>query len=87
MHNAMMAVTKTDGVYVALEVNPDFAQQVAESIRTLGISGVNLTVPFKESILPYLDEITPTAQQAGAVNAIALKEGRLVGHNTDEQAS
>ena len=79
----MMAASGTNAVYVAFEVNPSQAKEVAESIRTLGLSGVNLTVPFKESILPYLDELTLSAQQAGAVNAVALRDGRLIGHNTD----
>jgi shikimate dehydrogenase len=45
--------------------------------------GLNVTVPYKESILPFLDELTPEAQAIGAVNTLAFREGKTLGHNTD----
>ncbi|WP_068078181.1 shikimate dehydrogenase [Novosphingobium lentum] len=48
-----------------------------------GFSGVNVTFPFKQAVLPLLDEVADSAALVGAVNTIAMRDGRLVGHNTD----
>lgn len=48
------------------------------------LEGLNVTVPYKELVMPYLDELTPTAARVGAVNVVQrLSDGRLIGHNTD----
>lgn len=47
------------------------------------LKGLNVTIPYKEKILPYLDEISPEAQKIGAVNTIEIHQGKLIGHNTD----
>jgi shikimate dehydrogenase len=46
-------------------------------------SGLNVTIPYKESIIPFLDELSPEAKAIGAVNTISFHEGRSIGHNTD----
>jgi shikimate dehydrogenase len=53
---------------------------------TKGLSGLNVTIPYKEQILKYLDEIDGFAKQIGAVNVIRIKEGKLQGFNTDSDA-
>ena len=50
------------------------------------ISGFNVTVPYKQAVLPHLDALSPEAEAIGAVNCVAIEEGRLVGHNTDAPA-
>jgi shikimate dehydrogenase len=52
-------------------------------VRALGIRGVNITIPHKERVMDFLDEIDETARALGAVNTIENKGGRLLGHNTD----
>ncbi|RZJ31475.1 MAG: shikimate dehydrogenase [Flavobacterium sp.] len=52
-------------------------------IITPNLKGLNVTIPYKESVIPYLDELSQTAKAIGAVNTIELKNGRLIGHNTD----
>lgn len=47
------------------------------------LSGLNVTMPYKQTIIPLLDELGPTAEATGAVNVIAFKDGRMIGHNTD----
>jgi shikimate dehydrogenase len=83
MHNAMLRAKGVDAVYVLFDAHPEAAEAVAESLRTLDIAGVNLTVPFKERIVPFLDGMTVAAQEAGAVNLVIQVEGELTGFNTD----
>jgi len=52
-------------------------------LAALGFRGANVTVPHKQAVMAYLDEIKDTAQAIGAVNTIVVQDGRLVGHNTD----
>lgn len=52
-------------------------------LRDQDYAGVNVTYPFKQAVIPLLDELAESAELVGAVNTIAMREGRLVGHNTD----
>jgi shikimate dehydrogenase len=54
-----------------------------EGVRRLGFAGVNITYPYKEAVVPLLDELAPGAAAMGAVNTVVVSNGRLVGHNTD----
>jgi shikimate dehydrogenase len=83
MHNAAFSELKMDARYLAFPVKPEQVQQALEGIRVLNISGINVTVPHKSSVIPYLDEVTPLAQKLGAVNTILNVDGRLSGTNTD----
>lgn len=83
MHNAALQARGVDAVYLALEVDPARADRVADAVRTLGLAGANLTVPFKEAVVPHLDALAASARAAGSVNTLAWEGGRLVGHNTD----
>lgn len=52
-------------------------------LKSKNISGLNVTIPYKEDILPYLDDLDKEAQAIGAVNTIKIKNGKLTGYNTD----
>ena len=83
MHNAAFAALGMDAVY---ELWPTPAAQVRDRIgglRNLDIAGANVTVPHKQAVMPFLDEISETARRIGAVNTIIPREGRLIGDNTD----
>jgi quinate/shikimate dehydrogenase (NAD+) len=54
-----------------------------DGVRRLGFAGVNVTFPYKEAVLPLLDELSPRAREIGAINTIVVRDGRLVGYNTD----
>ncbi len=54
-----------------------------DGVRRLGFAGVNVTFPYKEAVVDLLDELSPGAAAVGAINAIVVRDGRLVGHNTD----
>jgi shikimate dehydrogenase len=72
--------------YQLIEVaNADAAtlRALLDGVRRLGFAGVNLTFPYKEAVIPLLDEMSPDARTIGAVNTVVVRDGRLVGHNTD----
>ena len=83
LHSALFAATGMDAVYVCLDVAPADASAVPDAVRTLRLAGANLTVPFKESVLPHLDGLSPAARAAGAVNTLYWDGTRLMGDNTD----
>jgi len=54
-----------------------------DGVRRLGFAGVNVTFPYKEAVIPLLDEMSARARDIGAVNTVVVHDGRLIGHNTD----
>jgi shikimate dehydrogenase len=72
-----------DATYAAWEVSPQDLPQFIQGLRRPQVLGINVTVPHKEAVIPYLDEVDPGAGEAGAVNTIIHRDGRLTGHNTD----
>jgi len=83
MHNAAFVAQGMYAMYGAFDVPPEQLAQAVAGIRTLGLLGVNVTIPYKEAVMAYLDEVAPTARQVGAVNTIVNRGGRLIGYNTD----
>jgi shikimate dehydrogenase len=83
MHNAAFAALRLSYIYVPFAVLPEQIGPAVRSLSTLGIVGVNLTIPHKESVLPFLDDITQEARDVGAVNTVHCVEGQLLGDNTD----
>ncbi|CAI8057245.1 Shikimate dehydrogenase (NADP(+)) [Geodia barretti] len=72
-----------DHRYLPHEVHPDQVADFVASLRADAVRGINVTVPHKETVMPFLDEIDEWAAEAGAVNTIVNRGGRLVGYNTD----
>ena len=85
MHNAALARTELDFAYLPFAVPPDRVAEVPVAMRTLGIRGLNVTVPHKVAVMEGLDEISEEARVIGAVNTIANQDGRLTGYNTDAE--
>jgi len=83
MHNAAFRAAGIDGFYALLPVDPERVGEAVRGVRALGMRGVNVTVPHKQAVIPYLDELTPEAEAIGAVNTIIVANDRLVGTNTD----
>jgi shikimate dehydrogenase len=83
MHNAAFAALRLSYIYIPFPVSPDALGPAIRSLSALGIVGVNLTIPHKENVLPFLDAITEEAREVGAVNTVHCLEGRLLGDNTD----
>lgn len=83
MHNAAFATLGLDWVYVPFAVAPDTIASALHGVRALNIAGVNVTVPLKELVPPYLDSISPMAKIIGSVNTIVHRDGHLHGESTD----
>ncbi|MEW6111276.1 MAG: shikimate dehydrogenase [Thermodesulfobacteriota bacterium] len=83
MHNAVLKRHGVVGVYVPFMVLPDLVDYAIRDIRALNIAGANVTVPYKEAVVPYLDSLSEEASAIGAVNTIVPDESRLAGYNTD----
>lgn len=83
MHNAAFEHLNLDYCYVTFSVRPDLLGDAVKAIRALSLSGVNVTVPHKENVIPFLDEISEEASFIGAVNTIKNDNGKLTGYNTD----
>ncbi len=64
-------------------IHPQSAEDIVKIIKDLPINGASITSPFKEDIIPYLDDISVDSQHIGAVNAVVNNNGKLIGYNTD----
>ena len=83
IHNSAFEATGINGVYLAWEVEvSDLAETVA-NIRRYQMFGINLSMPYKEEVIPYLDELSDEVRLIGAVNTVVTHNGNLIGYNTD----
>lgn len=83
MHNIAFRHLNLDYCYVAFPVKPEYLEDAVKAIRALDLAGVNVTIPHKEKVINFLDEISDEAMSIGAVNTIKNDKGRLIGFNTD----
>lgn len=86
LHAAAFQWVGLEGEYKVYPVAPDDPAGLAEllgRVRSGELLGLNVTIPHKQTVIPLLDELTPTAQAIGAVNTVYLRDGNLIGHNTD----
>jgi shikimate dehydrogenase len=83
IHTAALRALELEGSYTAIPVPPD---QLPETLRELvanGYTGLNVTIPHKQTVMPLMAELSVDARAIGAVNTIVAADGRLRGHNTD----
>ena len=83
MHNAAFKKFGLDYVYVPFRVRQEELGKAIEGMKALNIRGLNVTIPHKVAVIPFLDELDPLADKIGAVNTIVNDEGVLKGYNTD----
>ena len=86
IHSAALQSCGLDGNYALFPVHPDNKQELGDllaCVRNGEITGLNVTIPHKQNVIELLDELTPTAQAIGAVNTIYMRDGKLIGDNTD----
>ncbi|MEX1298830.1 MAG: shikimate dehydrogenase [Desulfotignum sp.] len=85
VHNQAFADQHIDAVYLAFA--PTDIQQAMDAVRQFNICGVSVTIPFKQTVIPFLDQIDDQASAIGAVNTVVNRDGRLYGYNTDSRAA
>ncbi|MBL4612751.1 MAG: shikimate dehydrogenase [Emcibacter sp.] len=83
LHSYWLQKYNLDGEYLAYEVKPEELGDFIKSLPKKNITGLNLTVPHKEIVFPFLDDVDDVARKIGAVNTIIVRDGRLYGTNTD----
>lgn len=83
MHNAAFAALDLPYSYLPFEVHPEGLERAVKAILPLGLRGLNVTIPHKETVIPFLDSLDEEAGRIGAVNTIEVVSRRLIGRNTD----
>ena len=83
IHNSAFEATNTNGVYLAWEIDATELAETVANIRRYKMYGINLSMPYKEQVIPYLDQLSEEACLIGAVNTVVNREGTLIGYNTD----
>lgn len=86
LHTAAFKACGLEGNYSLFPIHPDDKQglkDILARLRTRELHGLNVTIPQKQNVIEFLDELTPTAKAIGAVNTIYRKDSKLVGDNTD----
>lgn len=83
IHNSAFESTNTNGVYLAWEVDATELAETVANIRRYQMYGINLSMPYKAQVIPYLDQLSEEACLIGAVNTVVNREGTLIGYNTD----
>ncbi len=83
LHNFWLKKNKIKAIYEKKLLEEKEIPKLIESIRKSEINGVNVTVPFKNSIIPFLDSLSSEAKKTNSVNTICIEEDKIIGHNTD----
>tara|TARA_B100000674_G_C37876214_1_gene932112 strand:+ start:332 stop:1126 length:795 start_codon:yes stop_codon:yes gene_type:complete len=83
LHNYWFKESKIDAVYDKRQIEENDLKTIITELKEKKIDGINVTVPFKKSVIPYLDKLSFEAEQTQSVNTIILNNKNLVGHNTD----
>ena len=83
LHNYWIKNNGIDAIYEKQKLNESELEQIIENIKKEKINGVNVTVPFKKIIIPFLDELSVEAEKTQSVNTLYLKNKKVIGHNTD----
>ncbi len=83
LHNHWFKVNKIDAIYKKKKIDENDLKTIISELREKKINGINVTVPFKKIVIPYLDKLSLEAEQTQSVNTIILNNDNLVGHNTD----
>ncbi|EUJ26112.1 shikimate dehydrogenase [Listeria cornellensis] len=83
MHTALLEQNHLNASYVPFLIEKQNFKPAIEGMKALGVSGFNVTSPFKEVVLPFLDALDSEAKACGAVNTVVARNGRWIGYNTD----
>ena len=83
LHNFWIKNNKLDAVYEKKKLNENELADLIFEIKKKKIQGINVTVPFKKAVIPYLDGLSLESENTQSVNTIYLNNNKVIGHNTD----
>ena len=83
LHNHWIKQNNIDAVYDKKQVNENDIKDIISEVKNEKINGINVTVPFKKSVIPFIDELSFEANETQSVNTIYKENNKIVGHNTD----
>ena len=83
LHNYWIKKNNIEAVYEKKQINRNDIESLINEIKNEKIKGINVTVPFKRLVIPFMDELSSEAKESQSVNTIYFRNGKVVGHNTD----
>ncbi|MBE7038680.1 MAG: shikimate dehydrogenase [Ruminococcaceae bacterium] len=83
IHTKYFDIKNMDATYDLIEISKDNFDKEFKNLLSRDYVGINVTIPYKTDVIPYLDKISPEAEKIGAINTIKLENGHLTGYNTD----
>ena len=83
LHNYWIKKNNIEAVYDKKQINESDIKFVIDEIKNEKINGINITVPFKKLVIPFMDELSSEANESQSVNTIYFQSGKVIGHNTD----
>ena len=83
LHNHWIKQNNIDAIYEKKQLNKSDIEGMIDKVRSGKIDGINVTIPFKKSVIPFLDQLTLIAKEAQSVNTIFKKDNKIIGDNTD----
>ena len=83
LHNYWIKENNIDAIYGKKKLDENELKNVISEVKEEKISGINVTVPFKKAVIPFLDELSAEANETQSVNTIYFQDGKAIGHNTD----
>ncbi|MBA1337641.1 MAG: shikimate dehydrogenase [Pelagibacterales bacterium] len=83
LHNHWIKENKIKAIYDKRQLNENDIEKIISEVKENKIDGVNVTVPFKKSVIRFLDKLTPIANETQSVNTIYKEKNKVIGHNTD----
>ena len=83
LHNHWIKKNNIDAIYEKKQISESDINKIIDEVRNGKISGVNVTVPFKKSVINYIEKLSPEANESQSVNTIYMENNKIVGHNTD----
>ena len=83
LHNYWFKKNNINAIYNKEKLNVNDLKNLISKIKNFKINGVNVTVPFKKDVIPYMDKLSPEAKRTQSVNTIYLNDNKVIGHNTD----
>ena len=83
LHSHWIKQNGIDAIYQKKKLNNSDLKNLVLDIKKGNVNGVNVTVPFKNTIIPYLDDLSSEAKKTHSVNTIYLRNKKIIGHNTD----